>query len=592
MGPMAITSLLLGSSAQSLGYIEGDHDYIVCVLNISMLCGISLFCIGSCRLGVMANFLGPSVLTGFITASALIISLSQLKYITGITVPRFTYSHQTIWYLLSHLNECNPFALCIGISAWIILYGVKIWKKRNKAAGDKMKLLWYRIAQTLVNLSSLLAMLLGSIVAYSFESNGHSLDIVGYVPPGLKAPSFEFLGFASMVNFLPSALIISMISFSSNWAVVTKFAEINKYEVDATQEFLAQGMMNMFGPLFNSFVSSGGLARSAVNAESGATTQLSGCVAAVCVMISLECFTPVFYYIPMAILGSIIIVAVSSMIDFEEMVAAYHVDKKECAVMVGTFLCTFFIGISQGILVGIFLSIAFVMNESAFPHTSHLGQLPAEFGGHFRDVTRFPNAEQLPRVAIVRMDASLYFANASYLKEVVNDASLGYYHSSSIPIQLIVLDVSAWIDVDLCGIKSLMEIHSDLLKRNIQLAIANPKGKLIDRLKTAKFIEKLGENYLFGSIDDAVRTLNWRRRTLELELKAAQSDFQNIEELLSHQVDLKNESSDRLDSPVQIHSTAINALHYLTQAESESDIEIPIINPSIGGYNPLQKFES
>ena len=184
------------------------------------------------------------------------------------------------------------------------------------------------------------------------------------------------------------------------------------------------------------------------------------------------------------------------------------------------------------------------------------------------------------------MDASLYFANASYLKEVVNNASLGYYHSSSIPIQLIVLDVSAWIDVDLCGIKSLMEIHSDLLKRNIQLAIANPKGKLIDRLKTAKFIEKLGENYLFGSIDDAVRALNWRRRTLELEVRAAQSDFQNIEELLSHQVDLKNESSDRLDSPVQIHSTAMNALHYLTQAESESDIEIPIINPSIGGYNP------
>jgi sulfate transporter 4 len=275
---------------------------------------------------------------------------------------------------------------------------------------------------------------------------------------------------------------------------------------------------------------------------------------------------------------------------------AYHVDKKDCAVMVGTFLCTFFIGISQGILVGIFLSIAFVMNASAFPHIAHLGQLPSDCGGHFRDVKRFPNAKQLPRVAIVRMDASLYFANSSYMKEVVHNASLGLFHSSNVPIQLIVLDVSAWIDIDLSGVNTLNEIHSDLLKRNIQLAIANSKGILRDRLKTAKFIEKLGEGYLFGSIEDAVRALNWRRSTLELEVKAVKSDFKDIQELISSQVNLKKESLDEednvgysLDSPSNSFTSTINALHRMTQVSPTPSTAV--VNPLIG-YNEVPKHES
>lgn len=594
MGPMAITSLLLGSSAQSLGYVEGNNDYIRCVSNISMLCGIVLFSIGSCRLGIMANFLGHSVLTGFITASALLISVSQLKYITGIPVPRFTYTHQTLIYLLSHLNECNPFALAIGLTAWIALYGVKVWKKRNKSTPEKMRQLWFRMSLIAVNMSSLLAIILGAIVAYALVSNGNALQIVGYVPAGLKAPSFEFLDIETVLSFLPSAFIIAIISFAGNWAVAKKFAAQNKYEVDATQELIAQGLTNIIGALFNSFVVSGGLARSAVNAESGAQTQISGCIAALCIMISLELFTPIFYYIPMAMLGAIIEVSVASMIDFDEMIKAYRIDKKDCAVMAVTFFCTFFIGISQGILIGVILSITFVMNASAFPHVAHLGQLPSELGGYYRDVSRFKEAEQLPRIAIVRMDASLYFANAAYFKEIVFEASQGKYHTNKTPIQLIILDVSAWIDIDLSGINTLTEIHSELLKSNIQLAFANAKGCIRDRLKTTEFIQKIGEGYLSDSIDDAVRRLNWRRSTLDLEVLAVESDFKLVNKSLSGRSfpsELAKSSGEEdntgFEAPARglSLSTTINALHRIAQVSNED--ETFVINPLSRGYNEV-----
>jgi sulfate permease, SulP family len=531
MGPMAITSLLLGSSAQSLGYKEDDPNYVVIILNISMLAGIILYILGTLRLGVLTNFLSQSVLAGFLTASALIIALSQLKYITGIHVPRMNYTHQTILYLLSHLNECNPFAMLIGLSSWLGLYKVRTWKKSNKITAEKMKSLVFRIQIVLVNLSSLIAIFMSTIVAYAIVTTGHQLQIVGYVPPGLKPPGFSFVDFATLSSLAPTAFIISMVSFAGNWAIAKKFAAIGNYEVEATQELIAEGLTNIIGVLFNAFMVSGGLARTAVNAESGARTQISGCISAVCIMISLLLLTRIFYYIPMAILGAIIEVSVASMIDFNEMVNAYYIDRQDFVVMLLTFMTTFFVGISEGVLIGVIVSILFVVNATAFPYIAHLGKLPDEDGGNFRDVRRFPSAHQLPQIAIVRLDASLYFANANHFKDTVNKASRGESHSdasSKNNIHLVILDVSAWIDIDLAGINTLVEIHSDLLTRKIQLAFANAKGHLRDRLKTAKFVEKLGEQYLHGSIVDAVRNLPWRRSTLQLEVLALESNYQHI----------------------------------------------------------------
>jgi sulfate permease, SulP family len=525
MGPTSITSLLLASSIQRLGYEPIDTDkYIMAVLNMSMLSGLILYSLGTLRLGALANFFNHSVLTGFITASALLVMLGQVKFIFGIHVPHFSRTHQVIIYLLSHLQDSNGYAILLGIPSWIALYMVKIWKKNNKSSPEKMKSLLFRVETLCANLSSLFAIFFGSIFAYVIVAHGEDLQIIGYVKPGFATPSFTFFDFDDLMKMLPGAAVVGFVSFALSWAAAKKFATLNGYEVDATQELIASGLTNILGSLFNSLAVASGLSRSSVAAESGGKTQVYSCIAAIIVLISLQ-MTFMLYYIPLPVVAAVIEVSVASLIDFEEMVKAYHVDKKDCAVMVVTFLTTFFIGIPEGVLMGIILSIAFVMNATAFPRICHLGRLPEEEGGYYKDVQRYDHAKQLPGIAIISMDTSLYFANASYFKEVVREASRGSFHSSNTPIVFIIIDVSAWHDVDLSGINILVELHADLLARNIVFGFANARGQLRDRLKTAKFIEKLGEQYIYNSIEDAVRHLPMRRQTIDREVQALETNF-------------------------------------------------------------------
>lgn len=520
MGPFAITSLVLGTTARATSnFADGSPEYIQLCLNISMFSGIISFLMGFLKLGVLANFLGHSVLTGFITASSLLIGLSQLKYITGIAVPKFAYSHQTIIYLLSNLNQCNKWSLIIGLTAWISLYAVKYWKQKNKPTLENQKLKSYQILSLLATMSSLFAVVIGSIVAWQVSIAGNHVQIVGVVPAGLMPPGFSFVDVPTIFNILPSCCIISILSFAGNWAISKKFASMFDYEVNAGQELIAVGMTTVVGVLFNGFIVSGGLSRSAVNVEAGAKTLMSGVVSSILIIVSLLFFTKLFYYIPMAILGAVINVAVGSMIDYGEFVDAYNKDKNDFFIMITTFIVTFFIGIPEGVFSGVVLSIAVVMKTSAYPNIVHLGRLPDDQGGHFKNVERFKDALQIPKIAIVRMDATLFFANCEALKEVVLAASKGKFHSNKTqPIQLIVLDVSGWMDIDFAGIKALNDIHEALMKQKIQLCMAGAKFTVRDKLQSTHFIDKLGVACLHNTCEDAVRSLRERRMSVRWEM--------------------------------------------------------------------------
>ena len=453
------------------------------------------------------------------SASALLIALSQLKYITGIAVPKFTYSHQTIIYLLSNLNQCNKWSLIIGLPAWFLLYVVKYWKQKNKPTPENQNLRSYQILSFLATMSSLFAVVIGCVVAWQISIAGNQVQIVGAVPAGLLPPGFSFVDLPTIFKIFPSCCVMSILAFAGNWAISKKFASMFEYEVNAGQELIAVGMTTVVGVLFNGFVVSGGLSRSAVNVEAGAKTLMSGLVSSVLIILSLLFFTKLFYYIPMAILGAVIEVAVGSMIDYGEFVDAYNKDQNDFFVMISTFIVTFFIGIPEGVFTGVVLSIAVVMRASAYPNIVHLGRLPEDQGGHFKNVERFKDAAQILKIAIIRMDATLYFANCEALKEVVLAASKGKFHSDKTqPIQLVVLDVSAWMDIDLAGIKVLNDIHEALMKRKIQLCMAGAKFAVRDKLQSTHFIDKLGIACLHNTCEDAVRSLRERRKSVHWEM--------------------------------------------------------------------------
>lgn len=501
MGPMAITSLLLGISCQKFGFEEASPEYIQVAISISFLVGFITLCLGLFKLGSLTNVISHSVLVGFLSASALVIALSQMKYILGIKVPRFTYTHQTIYYILSHLPETNGIAVFLGVVSFAFLYGLRQWKRNNKITSQSPT--WQRALNIVANTSNLLAIVIGSLVAMAFVVNGFKLQIVGAVPSGLQAPSFPIIPAKDLISLVPSSLALAFVAFANNWAIAVKYANTYDYPLEATQELVASGLATMIGVPFNSFVVAGGLARSAVSVESGAMTQMSSIICATLMLIALFLFTRFFYYIPMAVLAAIIEVSILSMVDFRSMIDAYRRDKRDCLVMIGTFITTFLVGVIDGLFVGIFLSFAIVMRSVAFPHIVHLGKLPEDEGGHYKDVHRFPEAEQIPGVGIVRMDASLFFGNSAHFKGVVKDVALGKFHSNTTePIQIVVIDASAWIDIDLIGLQTLFEIKEELNKlRGIRVVIACAKGVIRDHLRESGFG---GMCMLCMCIDDAV----------------------------------------------------------------------------------------
>eukprot|EP01033_Poteriospumella_lacustris_P008711 gene8711-6263_t len=231
-------------------------------------------------------------------------------------------------------------------------------------------------------------------------------------------------------------------------------------------------------------------------------------------LIALFLFTSFFYYIPMTVLAAIIEVSIINMVDFQSMRDAYKIDKRDCFVMVITFLVTFFVGVIDGLFVGIFFSFAVVMKGVAFPHVVHLGKLPEDEGGHFKDVDRFPEAVQIPGFAIVRMDASPFFGNSNHFKDIIMSASEGAFHTSREPIRVVILDASAWIDIDLSGIQILKEVIHDLQQAgNKILSIACAKGIIRDILRK----NGLSSLLFTMSIDDSItgKSAKRSRRTIE-----------------------------------------------------------------------------
>ncbi len=566
IGPMAITSLLLGVTAQSYGFEEESSDYIAIVINLSLVMGLCMFVLGLLRLGSLANLISESVLVGFLTASALVIALNQIKYILGISVPRFTYTVETIYFILSHLKETNLNAASLGIATMSLLFGVRYWKKTYKTTPERMKNLGFRVLLVFSKMANFLCIIFGSLIAYGILEGGTYIDIVGHVPSGLKAPQFQSIGLSQTLNLIPAALALSFVAFAGNWAVARKYAAERDYPVDATQELIAEGLAVVVGSFFNCFAGSGGLARSAVNAESGAMTQLSSLVVAVMMLISVQVLTSLFYYIPMCVLAAVIEISIISMVDFDSMIKAYRVHRSDCLVMSCTFVLTFFVGVTEGLFAGIVLSIAVILYNSAFPYIAHLGKLPDSAGGAYKDIFRFKVAVQTPGVSIIRMDSTLFFANAGHFKDIALQAAQGQFHSSHAPIRKIIIDASCWTDIDLTGVKTLFDLKVAFDKLDITLCIAGAKWKVRDKLRKNGFMSGQAKHYNYFSVQDAMREVD-RSETSSL-LSQSDETLGDLEASPMHsdaessspsQQNIAAEGSDKI-SPARSHQAGAAAL--------------------------------
>lgn len=351
VGPVAMVSLLVLAGVSTLAE-PGTESYISLVLLLMLMVGVIQFLMGVLKLGFIVNFLSHAVISGFTSAAAIIIGLSQLKHLLGVKLE----SNQVflvLWEAIRKIAEINPISFAIGAGSIILLVTLK--KVLPRVPGP------------------LVVVVLSSIIVYLFQLQNAGVSIVGEVPKGLPSLSVPMFNMDSILLLLPIALTISFIGFMESIAMAKAIAAKEKYKIVPNKELVGLGLANVAGSFFSGYPVTGGFSRSAVNYQAGARTPLATMITAVLILLTLLFFTDFFYYLPNTVLAAIIMVAVYGLIDFKEAKGLFKVHKLDGGTWAVTFIATLFIGIEQGILAGLAFSLVVFIARSAYPHMAELG---------------------------------------------------------------------------------------------------------------------------------------------------------------------------------------------------------------------------
>lgn len=480
VGPVAMVSLLVLAGVSTLAE-AGTDQYISLVLLLMLMIGVIQFLMGMLKLGFIVNFLSRAVISGFTSGAAIIIGLSQLKHLLGISLEADKDVFLILWEAAARASEVNPLTLAIGLVSIILLV---VFKKYVP-----------KIPGPLVVVSLSIALIA------SLQLQALGVNIVGDVPGGLPSLSFPEVTWESVTALLPIAVTIALIGFMESIAMAKAIAAKEKYKITPNRELTGLGLANIGGAFFSGYPVTGGFSRSAVNYQSGAKTPLASLITAVLILLTLLFFTGAFYYLPNAVLAAIIMVAVYSLIDVKEAKHLFAVKKVDGWTWLITFAATLLIGIEQGILIGVGFSLMLFIGRSAYPHVAELGYL--EVDQVYRNVLRYPEANVDPEIMIFRVDASLYFANMTFLENKLSERVVDKPET-----KWILFDFSGVNSIDAVAIHSLEDMIEAYQSTDIRFLFANVKGPVRDLLKKASWHQKYPGTFEFLSIEQAVEAIH------------------------------------------------------------------------------------
>lgn len=478
VGPVAMDSLLVAAGVGALA-TTGSEEYITLAILLAFIVGCLLLIMGIFRLGFLVNFLSRPVISGFTSAAALIIASSQLKHLFGLDLGRSSYLHQTLIALGKNITDTNLITLSIGIAGIII---IKLIKKHKPSIP-----------------SQLVVVVLGILIVWGLQLQDKGVAIVKDVPDGLPAFGIPDINKADILALMPIAVTIALIAFMEAISVGKALQARHKdFEINPNKELIALGLANIVGSFFKSFNVTGGFSRTAVNDQAGAKTGLAGVISAGLIVLTLLFLTPLFFYLPKAVLASIIIVAVLGLINVRMVKYLWLTDKADLGMLVATFLGTLFLGMQWGVLVGIGLSLLVLLIKTARPHYAILGKIPNE--PHYKNILRFPELETSDDTLILRFDAGLYFANISYFKAVIKKEII----KKGDKLKAFFLNADSINNIDSTAVHALEEILEECRSRGIEFYIISVKGPVRDVLKKSTLMDKIGRKYFFLKTDHAV----------------------------------------------------------------------------------------
>ncbi|WP_238365152.1 SulP family inorganic anion transporter [Mesobacterium pallidum] len=493
VGPVAVVSLMTAAAVGNLGLTD-PAAIALAAGTLAFISGLILTLLGVFRLGFLANFLSHPVIAGFITASGVLIATSQLKHIFGVpahghTLPGLLSS------LLSHLGEINVITLIIGVAATAFLFWVrKGLKPRLLAAGFKP-----RMADILAKAGPVAAVVVTTLLTWVLGlSNWGGVKVVGEVPMGLPPLTMPSLDPSMWSQLFVAALLISIIGFVESVSVAQTLAAKRRQRIVPDQELIGLGASNIGAALTGGYPVTGGFARSVVNFDAGAETPAAGAFTAIGILLAALLLTPLLYFLPNATLAATIIVAVISLVDFSILKKTWGYSKVDFAAVTATIVLTLGFGVEVGVSAGVMISIGLFLYRTTKPHVAEVGLVPGT--QHFRNIKRH-SVETRPSLVTLRIDESLYFANASFLQDLVQDRV-----ACDEPITDVVLMCSAVNEIDLSALESLEAINLRLKDYGIKLHMSEVKGPVMDRLKRSHFLEEM-TGQVFLSQYDAWRTL-------------------------------------------------------------------------------------
>ena len=480
VGPVAMDSLLVATALNTIAVVDANH-YISLAIFLALFMGFIQVFLGFLKFGFLVNFLSQPVISGFTSAAAVVIGMTQLKHVIGIDLPSHHLIQKIFHSLWQSNEEIHLFTLLITLGSIALIFAIKYLSHRIPAA--------------------LIVVVASTLLTAQLSWNEKGLNIVGPIPEGLPSIQLQSISLEEVYQLLPMALTLALIAFLEAISVAKAIGIKEKKEtINPNQELIALGTANILGSLFQSYPTTGGFSRTAVNHQSGAKTGIASLISATLVALTLMFFTDWFYHLPKAVLGAIILTAVINLIDLKYPYKLWKTHREEFFVLLFTFAVTLVMGIKEGILLGTLVALSLMIYRSSQPHIAVLGRIKGT--SRFRNVLRFSEEiETFPGVLIIRFDGQLFFGNHTYFKKQIAKR----LEKEKNKIQFLVIDAGPIHYIDASAYNTLENWVQDLQQKNIKVLWVKAIGPIRDIFYRDGLVKIVDKRNFFSNLDTAIK---------------------------------------------------------------------------------------
>ena len=480
VGPVAMDSLLVATALNTMVVLDTNH-YISLAIFLALFMGLIQVFLGLLKFGFLVNFLSRPVISGFTSAAAIIIGLSQLKHVIGIDLPSHSLIQKTLQSLWQTTDQIHWFTLLITLGSIALIFIIKYFSNKIPAA--------------------LVVVITTTLLTAQLNWNDQGVKVLGFVPEGLPPIQLQAISLDEIYQLFPMALTLALVAFLEAISIAKAIELKEKKEtVDSNQELIALGTANIVGSIFQSYPTTGGFSRTAVNHQSGAQTGIAALISAAVVALTLLFLTDWFYYLPKAVLGAIILAAVIKLIDIKYPYKLWKTHRDEFFVLLFTFAITLFMGIQEGILLGTLIALSLMIYRTSQPHIAVLGRIKGT--SRFRNVLRFSDeVETFPGVLIIRFDGQLFFGNHAYFKKHIAE----HIAEQKNEVKFLVIDAGPIHYIDASASNTLENWIQDLQQKNITVIWVKAIGPLRDIFYRDGLVKIIGKRNFFSNLKTAIK---------------------------------------------------------------------------------------